>query len=341
MSIRPVVAVTMGDVNGIGPEILTKALANSSLTTELHPIVFGSASVFDEARRFAPACPPPFVVQDIAAPAPEGTIAVYEAGMPTPPLRPGAAEAEAGRCAVEWFRAGVRAALDRRVQAVVTCPLAKVGIRRAGYGYIGHTEVISELTGVDEPRMSLFSDRLRIVHISAHCSLADSVAYVTRDRIAETIRIADAALHALGVAPGRIAVAGLNPHAGEDGMLGPEETREILPAIRICAEEGICCSGPYPPDTVFRRMMEGEFDLVVAMYHDQGHTPFKLVAMHEGVSVTLGIPIVRTSVDHGTAYDIAWQGRAREHSLCAAMRLAARFAQSPAFAHETGGARTA
>jgi len=328
----------MGDVNGIGPEILTKALADPSLMTGLDPIVFGSAAVFEEARRFAPACPPPFVAPDIATPAPEGMIPVYEAGMATPSVRPGAAEPGAGRCAVEWFRAGVRAAIDRRVHAVVTCPLAKVGIRLAGYGYIGHTEVISELTGVDEPRMSLFSDRLRIVHISAHCSLADSVAYVTRDRIAETIRIADAALRALGLSPGRIAVAGLNPHAGEDGILGPEEAREILPAVEICKGAGICCSGPYPPDTVFRRMMEGEFDLVVAMYHDQGHTPFKLVAMHEGVSVTLGIPIIRTSVDHGTAYDIAWQGRAREHSLCAAIRLAARFAQSQTFAHATGGA---
>ncbi len=180
------------------------------------------------------------------------------------------------------------------------------------------------MTGAPDYRMCLFTDNMRIVHISAHFPLRDAVEMVRKDRIVTSIRIAHDALKRLGVPRRRIGVAGLNPHAGERGLLGTEEAREIEPAVAQCRAEGIDCSGPHPPDTVFRRMAEGEFDLVVAMYHDQGHIPLKLVAMDEGVNVTLGIPIVRTSVDHGTAYDIAGKGVARDDSLCAAIRLAAR-----------------
>jgi 4-hydroxythreonine-4-phosphate dehydrogenase len=206
---------------------------------------------------------------------------------------------------------------------MVTCPITKEGLRQAGYPYSGHTPLIAEMTGAKDYRMCLFTDRLRIVHITAHLSLRDALDAVKTPRILRSIRVADEALHHMGIAQPRIAVAGLNPHAGEVGAFGREEIDEIEPAVKAACAEGLDCSGPHPPDTVFRRMNEGEFDVVVAMYHDQGHIPLKLIAMDEGVNVTLGIPIVRTSVDHGTAFDIAGSGVAREQSLCAAVRFAA------------------
>jgi 4-hydroxythreonine-4-phosphate dehydrogenase len=324
----------MGDVNGVGPEILAKALARhrewmpAPPDTRTAPLVIGDAGVLEAQRPVARAMPPLEAVDDPAhAPAP-GAVAVYDAQAPAPAPTPGEVTGEAGRCAVAWLRAAVRLALAGDVAAVVTCPLSKMGIRLAGYEYMGHTDVLQRETGADRVWMCCFSEprRMRIVHVTAHCPLSMSLGALSADRIAEAVRVSAEALARLELPRRRIAVAGVNPHAGEDGLLGSEESDVIAPAVARCVAEGYDCSGPYPPDTVFRRMMEGEFDLVVAMYHDQGHIPFKLVAMDEGVSVTLGLPIVRTSVDHGTAYDIAGKGVAREASLCEAVRLAERFA---------------
>lgn len=319
----------MGDVNGIGPEILVKALRDPRIHRLCVPIVLGSAAAWNAARRFAPDAPPAEIIESLDAPHPgSGSIAICEAGAEAPNVRPGVLDAEASRCAVAWLRAAVRACLSRTVDGVVTCPINKEGLHLAGIHYTGHTEIVAEETRAKDYRMCLFTDRMRIVHITSHYPLAEAIAMVKHDRIADSIRIGHDSLLRLGLDRRRIAVAGLNPHAGEAGILGSEEAREIEPAVAECSAEGIDCSGPYPPDTVFRRMHEGEFDMVIAMYHDQGHIPLKLVAMDEGVNVTLGIPIVRTSVDHGTAYDIAWKGEAREQSLCAAIELAARFAGS-------------
>jgi len=324
----PRLAVTMGDVNGVGPEILAKALARAETRRLCRLIILGSARALEEARRFAPACPRPRPCRQAAdAACAEGEVAVWDAGYEAPGRRPGVLDPAAGRCAVEWVKAAVRLALDGTVDGMVTCPLNKEGIHQAGYAYAGHTELIAEMTGSPDYRMCLFTDTMRVMHITSHMSLRDAIAQVKAPRIAASIRLGHEALVRLGLPRGRIAVAGLNPHAGEAGAFGSEEADEILPAIRQCQAEGIDCSGPYPADTVFSRMRAGEFDLVVAMYHDQGHTPLKLVAMDEGVNVTLGIPIVRASVDHGTAYDIAGKGVAREASLCAALRFAARMAQ--------------
>ena len=311
---KPRIAITMGDVNGIGPEILAKALGRAELFSVCDPVVFGCARTLGAANALAgnSAC---------------AEVPIIDEGRSISDLVPGTVQQDAGEAAVAWIRAAVQAAIDGEMDAVVTCPINKEGIRLAGCSAIGHTEIVAEMTGTPEYRMSLFTDRMRIVHITGHLPLAQALTKVRSQRIADTIRIADRALAQLDLPRRRIAVAGLNPHAGEGGLLGDEEQREIAPAITGCAGDGIDCSGPYPPDTVFRRMQEGEFDLVVAMYHDQGHIPLKLVAMDEGVNVTLGIPIVRTSVDHGTAYDIAWKGVAREDSLIAAVKLAAQFAQ--------------
>lgn len=319
---KPKLAITLGDVNGIGPEILAKALARPDVWEECVPLVIGSAAVLEEARRRFRGCPRVEAVRSPDALVSPGFVAVYDAGFPAPAVQPGELDPEAGRCAVEWVKCAVSLAKSGLVQGLVTCPIHKECIHRAGYSYTGHTELIAETTGSPDYRMCLFAGPMRLVHITSHLSLRAAIAEVKRARIAQSIRIGHAALLRMGLhAPG-IAVAGLNPHAGEAGAFGREEIEEIAPAVAECVEAGIACTGPYPPDTVFRRMQEGEFDMVIAMYHDQGHIPLKLIAMDEGVNVTLGIPIVRTSVDHGTAFDIAWQGRARENSLCAAIRLA-------------------
>lgn len=315
----------MGDINGVGPEVLSKALSLPEASVRARLVIVGSTPVLDEVRRFLPTTPR---IPIVASPeeARKHEISITDAGLEPPSYRPGALDAAAGRCAVEWVKVAVRWAIDKRVAAIVTCPINKEGIHRAGYTYSGHTELVAEMTGSSDYRMCLFAGNMRVVHITSHMSMRDAIAAVTTERIASSIRIGHDALVRLGLAHRRIAVAALNPHAGEAGAFGSEETDIILPAIEQCRARGIDCSGPHPADTVFRRMHDGAFDLVVSMYHDQGHTPVKLIAMDDGVNVTLGIPIVRTSVDHGTAYDIAGRGLAREHSLCAAIRLAAQFA---------------
>ncbi len=322
---KPLLAITLGDINGVGPEILAKALANPYLWAWCRPLVIGSARILNEITAFAPSCPPAKAIHDLEEIG-DGFCPVLETDDPVPQRQPGVLSAEAGRCAVEWTKVAVRLAMEGRVAGLVTCPLNKEGIHRAGYHYAGHTELIAEMTASPDYRMCLFAGGMRVVHITSHMSMADAIAAVEPERIAKSIRIGHDALVRLGLKRRAIAVAALNPHAGEARAFGDEDQDKILPAIDTCRAEGIDCSGPHPADTLFRRMHEGEFDLVVAMYHDQGHIPVKLIAMDEGVNVTLGIPIIRTSVDHGTAYDIAGTGQARELSLLAAIELAAQFA---------------
>lgn len=324
----PLLAITMGDVNGIGPEILAKALNRPEPWAECRLLVIGSAAILAQAAKWAPQLPPIHQVdqpEDIVDG--QHAVCVMKAAQTPPPYRPGQLSAEAGRCAVEWLKRAVHLAMARRVDGIVTCPLNKEGVHLAGDPFIGHTDLIADMTNSPDYRMCLFSDDMRIVHISSHCSLAEALRQVEPGRIEKSIDIADDALRRLRLPRRRIAVAALNPHAGEAGAFGDEETTKIAPAIKTCQRKGIDCSGPYPADTIFRRMREGEFDLVVSMYHDQGHIALKLIAMDEGVNVTLGIPIVRTSVDHGTAYDIAGTGQAREHSLICAIQFAARLAR--------------
>ncbi len=324
---RPVLALTMGDVNGVGPEILVRALARSEVWQWCIPVVVGSDEVLRSAASRVAGCPAGVLVEDLRSlPLASGEVAVIDGGFKAPRVRAGVLDPEAGLCAAEWTKTAVRLAMRGAVAGLVTCPLNKEAMRKAGYPFAGHTPLIADMTSSPDYRMCLFGDTMRIVHITAHLSLREAIEAVTKERIVRSVEIGHEALLRLGMDRPRIAVAGLNPHAGEAGDFGREEIEEIRPAVEECRAHGLPCDGPYPPDTVFRRMYLGEFDLVVALYHDQGHIPMKLVAMDEGVNVTLGIPLVRTSVDHGTAFDIAWQGKAREDSLCAAIRLAARFA---------------
>ena len=321
---KPLLALTMGDTNGIGPEILAKALASKALYEFCRPVVLGSVDILEKVSAQLG-----ITLTCLAVNSPEqaaeasDAIPVIESDQLSPPYSPGTLDPRAGVCAIAWLKQSVAYALDGRIAGIVTCPINKECIHKAGFDFIGHTDLIAELTNSPDYRMCLLSDTMRVVHLSSHCSLREAIEQCTCERIVDSTRIADTALRALGLPRRRIAVAGLNPHAGEAGAFGTEERDEIAPAVAQCQAEGIDCSGPYPPDTVFRRMREGEFDLVISMYHDQGHIALKLVAMDEGVNVTLGIPIVRTSVDHGTAYDIAGKGIAREDSLIAATKLAA------------------
>lgn len=325
----PFLALTMGDVNGVGPEVLVKALANADFRAYCNVVVLGSIEAYQAARLEVGGG-----VELVEVESPEEAlalqegIAILECNASPPKRRPGVLDAEAGRAAMEWLEEAVQYAMAGRVGGLVTCPIHKEGIRLAGYRACGHTDYIAERTDATDYRMCLFTDTMRIVHITGHVSLRHALDQVTQERIIDSIRIGHEAMTRLGLKRKDIAVAGLNPHASEAGRFGDEEQREIAPAIDVCRAEGIACSGPYPADTIFKRMHDGEFDMVVAMYHDQGHIPLKLIAMDEGVNVTLGIPIVRTSVDHGTAFDIAGKGTAREQSLIAAMRLAARLCES-------------
>lgn len=339
---KPLLAITMGDVNGVGPEILAKALARPEVWDVCRPLVVGDAAVLEAARAFAPACPPAAAVAGVESAVFDGACCpVLDGGIPAPARQPGVLDAAAGRSAVEWTKLAIRLAMAKVTGGLVTCPINKEGIHRAGYGYAGHTELVAEMTGSPHYRMCLFAGGMRVVHITSHLSMLDAIAQVQRARIETSIAIADDALRRMGLPRRRIAVAALNPHAGEAGAFGREEELEIAPAIAACREEGIDCTGPWPADTLFLRMQQGACDLVVAMYHDQGHIPLKLVALDEGVNVTLGIPIVRTSVDHGTAYDLAGTGTARENSLCAAIALAAQFNTGFDSADSDGGAGNA
>ncbi len=241
-------------------------------------------------------------------------------------VRPGQLSGEAGAAAVAAVRRAVELIQARTYDGLVTAPINKEALRLAGFTWPGHTELLADLAGAADVRMLLVADPLRVVHVTTHRSLRSAIEAVTRERVLRTIEMGAEGVGRLGVGRPRVAVAGLNPHAGEGGLFGDEELREIGPAVEAARAAGIDASGPWPPDTLFWRARGGEFDLVVAMYHDQGHIPVKLSGFDEGVNVTLGLPFPRASVDHGTAFDIAGRGIARWQSMAAAIRVGARLA---------------
>ncbi|HVD00702.1 MAG TPA: 4-hydroxythreonine-4-phosphate dehydrogenase PdxA [Candidatus Dormibacteraeota bacterium] len=318
---RGIIAVTMGDPAGVGAEIVMAALA----VEEHRVVVIGDAGRLKLAGELLPRGGPR--LRRVAAPAEArfepGVVNVVDLANVPADLPWGELSAEAGRAGYAYLEHAARLALDGEVTAVCTAPINKEAWRRAGVPHLGHTEALAAICGTGCFAMMLVNRRLRVVHQSTHVSLAEAVMLATTQRCLECIRLAAAFLreHA-GIAEPRIAVAGINPHAGENGLLGAEDAAELAPAVELAREEGIQSSGPWPPDTVFLRGSEGEFDAVIAAHHDQGHIPIKLLGLDTGVNVTIGLPIVRTSVDHGTAFDIAGTGRARPANLLAALRLA-------------------
>jgi 4-hydroxythreonine-4-phosphate dehydrogenase len=325
MSRDRVVAVTMGDPTGIGPEIVAKVFGEDGTH---RAVVVGDVAMM---RRAIDLLGLPLRVNPVARPAEArfepGTVDVVPATELPADLPYGEIDPRGGGAAYEYVRRAVELALADEVHAVATAPLNKEAMHRAGFRYPGHTEVLAELTGVTDYAMMLVTDDLRVVHVSTHVALAEAIRRVTPERERTVIRLADRSLRLLGVERPRVAVAGLNPHAGESGLFGTEDRDVIAPAVAAARAEGIDASGPWPPDTVFMRARQGRFDIVVVQYHDQGHIPIKLLGFDTGVNVTVGLPFFRTSVDHGTAFDIAGTGRADHASMRAALELATSLAR--------------
>ena len=321
---RPLLALTLGDPAGIGPEVVLKALLEGSLAARCGSLVIGDRRILERAAGWLGAKPDFRVVQnpEEGGYAPNEVVLLDLGNADPRDCPPGKVGAPAGRAAVEYVCRACDLALAGTVDAVVTAPLNKEAMNLAGFAYAGHTELLAARTNAAKVSMLLTGPQLRVVHVSTHVSLAEAIRRVEQQRIGEVIDLAQRSCRLLGITHPRIAVAGLNPHAGEGGLFGDQELTQIVPAVRAARERGLIVSGPEPPDTVFLRAVKGEFDIVVAMYHDQGHIPIKLLAFDTGVNVSVGLPIIRTSVDHGTAFDIAGTGRASATSLVAAMEVA-------------------
>lgn len=317
-SMRPL-GITMGDAAGIGPEVLLKAWREQKLDDRA--LVFGDADILSFCNQSLGYGVPLHLVSspdEMRADA----LNVLDLGlMKRQELKIGQVDRLSGKAAAAYVIKAVELALDGQIAAIVTLPMNKEATRLSIPGFSGHTELIAGLCGEMDYTMMLTSDRLTVSHVSTHVSMAEAVRAVTRDRVGKVIRLTHNALAAYLDVP-RIAVAGLNPHAGEHGAFGSEEVEQVVPAIADAQAEGIRCEGPVAPDTVFLKAVRGQYDAVVCMYHDQGHIPMKLLDFEGGVNVTLGLKVIRTSVDHGTAFDIAWQGVAGTESLVAAYRLA-------------------
>jgi 4-hydroxythreonine-4-phosphate dehydrogenase len=306
----------MGDPAGVGPEVICKALAALPPDERAGIVVLGSRAVMDRANEafatgldFDSEVP----VEDIAT---EGV-----ADVP-----PGQATAAGGAAAYAYIVAAASKAMAGETGCIVTAPINKAALNAAGHHFDGHTGLLSHLAGDIKPFMLLTSPTLSTIHVSAHVSLADAIRRCTTDRVLEVVRAGDGHFKRLGIARPRIAVAGINPHCGEGGLFGDEDDREVAPAVAAARAEGIDAVGPLSGDTVFARAHHGEFDMVVAQYHDQGHATVKLIAFDTAINVTVGLPFDRCSVDHGTAFDIAWQGKADATNMGAAIAYGRRLA---------------
>lgn len=321
---RPRLAITLGDPAGIGPEVVLKALMHDEVYAQADPLVIGDRRVLE---RTVAALSLPLAVQAVSdvrdATYSPGTVTVLDLPNADPAtFVVGEESAVAGGAAVDYVFRACDLAMAGEVDAIVTAPLNKAAMHMAGYTYAGHTELLTERTKAPRVSMLLIGPGLRVVHVSTHVALSEAIARVTPQRVEEVIQLAYDACRSLGIAEPRIAVAGLNPHASEGGLFGNQEAESIVPAIAAARARGLDVSDPQPPDTVFLRATKGHYDIVVAQYHDQGHIPMKLLAFDSGVNVSYGLPVIRTSVDHGTAFDIAGQGIARESSMLAAIDVA-------------------
>ena len=332
MSHRPVIGITMGDPSGIGPEIIIKVLSDSSIYEICRPVVFGDpgALAVDIAglkqKRLNEITRP-----SEAESRPEAIDLLVVSHLQKESIIPGKPTVEGGEAMVNYITKAVEMAQGGHIAAMVTAPINKALMHEAGHFFEGHTQLIAHLTNTEDYVMMLVGERLRVALVTIHCALSEVPACLDGDMIYRTITITSQALQLdFGLLTPRLAVAALNPHAGESGLFGSEEEEIIRPAIERTRSEGWQVEGPFPADTLFHRAAAGQFDAVVAMYHDQGLIPLKLLHFSDAVNVTLGLPIIRTSVDHGTAYDIAGTGMADASSLKAAIRMAVKMAENRA-----------
>lgn len=331
MSDTPLIAITMGDPCGVGPEIIVKALQSPGIFSTCVPLVIGDSAALERALAV---CASALKICPVAEP--EEALSVAYGTIPLLPLsrlseqdlRYGQPTEATGDAVFNYICSAARFCLDGRVAAMVTAPICKESMNRAGHNYPGHTELLAELCGTDDYVMMLAGDLLRVSLVTIHEALTNVPRLVTFGQVLKTIRITAAGVIRLtGISNPRLAVLALNPHCGEGGMFGDEERTVIGPAIVAAQAEGINAVGPLSADTLFHFARQGAYDGVVAMYHDQGLIPLKMLHFDDGVNITLGLPIVRTSVDHGTAYDLAGSGRASEKSMLAAIRMAVGMAQ--------------
>jgi 4-hydroxythreonine-4-phosphate dehydrogenase len=342
MNNKPIIGITMGDPASIGPEITVKALARPEVYENCRPLVIGDACMLEKAKKIVgheeiTIHPVSSVKEALFVP---GTIDVYEMNLVNADTLPiGQVSVEAGEAAFQYVKKVIELANADEIDGTVTNALNKEAINVAGHHFSGHTEIYAHYTETKKYCMMLAHQNMRVTHVSTHVSLREACNRVKKERVLDVIRMSDRACKDLGIEHPRVAVAGLNPHCGENGLFGDEEIKEITPAIEAARAEGIDASGPYPPDSVFSKLRGGWYDIVVCMYHDQGHIPLKVVGFVynqeagkwdavEGINLTLGLPIVRVSVDHGTAFDQAGTGMANELSLMNAIDYATRLSRS-------------
>ena len=318
------IAITMGEPGGIGPEIIVKSLYCTEIKNYCNPIVIGNAEVMREAVKLTGL---PLKVKSISnlsdSKPTVGRIEVIDISSPQP-FKKGVPSKKSGIAEVKYIKKAVELALKKDVKAIVTAPISKQSLKLAGYKWPGHTELLAELTKSKHFAMMFVSEKLKLILTTIHVSIKNVPRIINKKLVLKTIILAKKGTHMLGIKKPRIAVAGLNPHAGESGIFGREEIKLIMPAVQKAREEGIDVSGPYPPDVVFYKAYNGEFDIVVCMYHDQGLIPFKMLAFDTGVNVTVGLPMIRTSPDHGTGFDIAWKNMASPSSMIEAIKLASK-----------------
>ncbi len=313
MSKKPIIGITMGDPNGIGPEVIVKALCGAEIQELCEAVVFGDAEIIQAAADNA-GLKTSFKVKDCS-------------NFCKNDLKPGTVDRKAGQASLDYINTAVSSALAKEIDAVVTAPISKESTHLAGSIYPGHTEMLQDLTSADEAVMMFEGGRFKVMLVTIHTALSEVPGLITKDKVLSTIRITyESLIDLFKIAEPKIVVCGLNPHAGESGAFGDEEINHIVPAVKQAREMGINIEGPLPADTLFYYANQGKWDAVVAMYHDQGLIPFKMVSFDEGVNITLGLPIIRTSPDHGTAFDIAWRGKADPTSMTQAIKVAARLA---------------
>ncbi|MGB7290688.1 MAG: 4-hydroxythreonine-4-phosphate dehydrogenase PdxA [Thermodesulfobacteriota bacterium] len=311
---KPTIGITMGDPFGIGPEIILKSLFCSEIQSICSPVIYGDAEILNEAKKLTG------IKNDLKI--------IGLTNLDKIDLSIGNPSEEGGRASILYIREAVKHALEGTVDAIVTAPISKESIHLAGSTYPGHTEMLKDLTGARDAAMLFEGGEFRVVLVTIHCALSEVPKLITQDRVFNAIELTHNSLVELFKIPSpKIVVCGLNPHAGESGIFGNEETEHIIPAVRRARDLGIDVTGPLPADTIFYRARQGIWDAVISMYHDQGLIPFKMLSFDDGVNVTLGLPIIRTSPDHGTAFDIAWEGKANPSSMIAAIKVAARLAR--------------
>ena len=325
---RPIIGITMGDAAGVGPEIILKCFEHSLVHETSRSFVIGDASILERAKKFTGSTKE---IRRIDHPQEAqfdpAVIDCLDLALLPDTLPIGEVSAEAGNAAFQYLAKAIGFANDKEIDAICTAPLNKEALQKGGHLYPGHTEILAELTGTADYSMMLSAPNLKVIHVTTHVGIIDAIHMITPERVLHVIKLAHETLSKAGIASPKIAVCGINPHAGENGLFGyGEEAEKIVPAVELAQAEGIDVQGPLPADTLFFRTVRGDFDIVVAMYHDQGHGPVNVLGLESGVNITVGLPIIRTSVDHGTAFDIAGTGIADEKSLVEALRQAVELA---------------